>query len=145
MPAGLLDVNVLIALLDPAHPHHDITHDWFAGNRRRGWATCPLTTSGCVRILSNPSYKTVEATPAQVISHLETMCAGEYHEFWPDSIDLLDETLFRREAIANCRQITDILLLALAYKRGGRLVTMDRSIPLRAVRGATAHHLEVIL
>ena len=39
----LLDVNVLIAVLDPHHEHHDKVVDWFLANHRDGWATCPLT------------------------------------------------------------------------------------------------------
>jgi predicted nucleic acid-binding protein len=29
--AALLDVNVLIALVDPRHVHHELAHRWFAG------------------------------------------------------------------------------------------------------------------
>jgi len=42
------------------------------------------------------------------------------------------------------RQITDVYLLCLARKRNGHLVTLDRSIPLRAVVGADAGLLTVI-
>jgi uncharacterized protein len=38
----LLDVNVLVALLDPAHLHHDAAHAWFEVKREGGWATCPF-------------------------------------------------------------------------------------------------------
>ncbi len=69
MSVALLDVNVLIGLLDPAHLSHDEAHQWFAKNRRRGWATSPTTINGCVRVLSNPAYRTVDATPARVRGH----------------------------------------------------------------------------
>jgi hypothetical protein len=55
-----------------------------------------------------------------------------------------DETLFRPEAIAGHRQVTDVYLLGLAIRRGGRLATFDRSIPLKAVRGARAECMEVL-
>ena len=42
------------------------------------------------------------------------------------------------------RQITDVYLLGLARKRNGHLVTLDRSIPVRAVVGADARSLTVI-
>lgn len=43
MSIALLDVNVLVALFDPAHPNHEDAHRWFGRNRKRGWATCPMT------------------------------------------------------------------------------------------------------
>jgi predicted nucleic acid-binding protein len=53
---ALLDVNLLIALFDPAHVHHEAAHGWFARNGKDCWATCPLTENAFVRILSNPAY-----------------------------------------------------------------------------------------
>jgi uncharacterized protein len=41
-------------------------------------------------------------------------------------------------------QITDVYLLALAVKNGGRFATLDRGVPIRAVHGAEARHLAVI-
>jgi toxin-antitoxin system PIN domain toxin len=144
MSAGLLDVNVLIALLDPAHPNHEDAHAWFGRHRKRGWATCPLTINGCVRVLSNPAYPTVDATPADVILRLRRLCAAADHQFWPDSVSVLDERLFDPHRIAGHQNITDIYLLGLAVRQGGRLVTCDRSIPWKAVLGADAGHLEVL-
>jgi toxin-antitoxin system PIN domain toxin len=144
MSTALLDVNMLVALHDPAHPNHEDAHRWFGRNRKRGWATCPITVNGCVRVLSNPAYPTVTATPAEVSSRLGDLCAGPGHEFWGDSVSLLDEALFRPQAIAGHRQITDIYLLGLAVRHGGRLATFDRSIPLKAVVGAGPAHLELI-
>ncbi|MDQ6760191.1 MAG: VapC toxin family PIN domain ribonuclease, partial [Acidobacteriota bacterium] len=39
--AWLLDVNALIALIDPLHVHHDSMHQWFDSRHPREWATCP--------------------------------------------------------------------------------------------------------
>jgi len=144
MSTALLDVNVLVALHDPTHPNHEDAHRWFGRNRKRGWATCPITVNGCVRVLSNPAYPTVAAAPAEVASRLRVVCAAPGHEFWSDSVSLLDELLFRLQAIAGHRQITDIYLLGLAVKHGGRLATFDRSIPLKAVVGASTDRLELI-
>jgi hypothetical protein len=144
MSVGLLDVNVLIALLDPAHPNHEDAHAWFGRNRRHGWATCPLTINGCVRVISNPAYPTVDATPADIIDHLRTLCSAPSHQFWPDSVSLLDERLFDPHRITGHQKITDIYLLGLAVRQGGKLVTCDRSIPLKSVLGASAGHLEVL-
>ena len=37
---ALLDVNVLIALLDAQHIHHELARRWLRDNIRHGWATC---------------------------------------------------------------------------------------------------------
>jgi uncharacterized protein len=144
MSIALLDVNVLVALFDSAHPDHENAHRWFGRRRRKGWASCPLTLNGCIRVLSNPSYPTVDATPAQVVEHLSILCSSPDHHFWPDSLSILDDTLFLPRMIAGHRQITDIYLLALAVQHSGKLATFDRTIPLNAVRRATASHLEVL-
>jgi toxin-antitoxin system PIN domain toxin len=144
MSVALLDVNVLIGLLDPAHLSHEEAHQWFAKNRRRGWATSPMTINSCVRVMSNPVYRTVEATPADVVAHLDRLCAGADHCFWEDSVTLVDAGVFRREFIGHHAKITDAYLLALAVRNGGRLATFDRSIPVKAVVGARADHIELL-
>jgi len=144
MSVGLLDVNVLIALFDPAHPNHEDAHAWFGANRATGWATCPLTINGCIRVLTSPTYATVDATPGDVIARLRVLCAARDHRFWADSVSMLDERLFDPRRIAGHQKITDIYLLGLAVRQGGKLVTCDRSIPLKAVRGASSSHLEIL-
>lgn len=144
MSVSLLDVNVLIALFDPAHVHHEPAHRWFARNQKHGWATCPHTLNGCIRVLSNPAYPSVDASPPEVITHLRMFCADSHHEFWPDFVSLLDESLFQEHAITGHRMLTDVYLLGLAVRRHGRLATFDGAIPLRAVRDASPRHLELI-
>jgi toxin-antitoxin system PIN domain toxin len=140
----LLDVNLLIALFDPNHPFHEKAHTWFAKARRRGWATCPTTVNGAVRIMSNPSYPSFRVTVASIVSHLQELCDSEDHEFWPDSVSLLDRDLFKPELIAGPGQLTDTLLVGTAVRRGGALATFDTRIHFRAVVGATTDCLEVI-
>lgn len=144
MSIALLDVNVLVALFDPAHSNHDDAHRWFGRNRRRGWATCPTTINGCIRVLSNPAYPTVRATPAEVAGRLRSLCATTDHHFWEDTVSLLDETLFRAPAIAGHQIITDAYLLGLAVRNHGRLATFDRSIPLKAVPAAVPGNVVLI-
>jgi uncharacterized protein len=50
---ALLDVNVLVALAWPNHIHHRAAHRWYAAHRAQGWATCPPTQAGFVRVSSN--------------------------------------------------------------------------------------------
>jgi len=144
MRVTLLDVNVLVALFDPAHLNHEDAHQWFTQYRRGGWATCPLIVNACVRILSNPAYPTVEATPGEVLSRLRNLCSATDHHFWDDSVSLLDEGLFRTRLIASHQKATDIYLLGLAVRHQGRLATFDRSIPLKAVVGAEASHMVLL-
>ncbi len=144
MSVSLLDVNVLIALFDPSHVHHERAHRWFGRNQKYGWATCPLTLNGCIRIFSNPAYASVSATPAEVIDRLRVFRASPHHEFWEDSVSLLDEELFRSQLIAGHQTITDIYLLGLAVRRHGRLATFDGTIAWQAVTHATARHIALI-
>ncbi len=143
MKPSLLDVNVLVALFDPDHIHHDAAHDWFAEHRVDGWATCPLTELALVRTLSNPaSWPDAERT-ADVIERFRRFRASGDHQFWRDTLELTD-TLFNLSFVKGHRQITDVYLLGLAVKRGGRLATFDRTIPSRAVTGADPDTLLLI-
>ena len=141
---ALLDVNVLVALFDPDHVHHEAVHEWFGVNREAGWATCPLTENGLIRILSNPVYAATPEMPAAITRRLESFCASGDHAFWADEVTLRDSRLFEPTAPATHRQVTDVYLLGLAKRKGGRLATFDGSISLTAVTGATRAHLEII-
>ncbi len=141
---ALLDVNVLVALFDPDHVHHEAAHQWFAAHRGSGWATCPLTENGLVGILANPAYLEAPEGSAGILKRLDALCASGGHVFWEDAVSLRDERLFRRARAPTHRQLTDVYLLGLAKKKGGRLVTFDARIPLTAVIGTGEDHLEVI-
>lgn len=139
---ALFDINVIIALLDPDHAFHDRAHNWWAANTKRGWASCPLTENGAVRIMANPAYSnSVHFASYDLISRLNTFAAQTDHEFWPDDISLRDSLVFAAERIHGPRQITDLYLLALAVKRGGRLATFDANISLSAVCSARQANL----
>lgn len=143
MSAILLDVNVLVALFDPHHIHHDAAHDWFVDNREAGWATCPITENGFVRVISHPAYGAAGERASTVVERLHTFCASGGHQFWRDAVSLRDE-LFDLSRAAGAKQLTDIYLLGLAVNRKGQLATFDRTIPIGAVRGATADTLLII-
>lgn len=141
---SLLDVNVLVALFNPAHTHHDTAHDWFADHRSLGWATCPITENGFVRVLSNPASGSSITRPAALVALLRSFCQSPEHEFWPDILSLSDEAVFDLSCVGSHRHLTDVYLLGLATKHRGQLVTFDRSIPVKAVIGAKATTLAVI-
>ncbi len=139
----LFDINVLIALLDAGHVHHDRTHRWWAKNRDSGWASCPLTQNGFVRVLAQPSYPNRVSAPVAGEFLAKAISAPD-HEFWPDELSIADPRWFVHDRILGPRQITDLYLLALAVSRSARLATFDRAIPLSAVVGAAPHNLAVI-
>jgi len=142
---ALLDVNVVIALLDPDHAFHERAHGWWAAQSRAGWASCPIVENGVVRIMSNPGYSArAKFTPGDLISRLQTFARQTHHEFWPDDISLRDEKIFTVEHIHSSRQLTDLYLLALAAKHGGRLATFDRGIPISTMCIAKEENLCVI-
>jgi toxin-antitoxin system PIN domain toxin len=140
---ALLDVNVLIALLDSDHASHDSAIDWFAKQAREGWASCPITQNGCIRIMSNPGYPNPFPVEA-VVQRLAEACHQNIHEFWPDAVSVLDSNVVDATRIHGPRQLTDIYLLALAVEHDGRLVTFDSGIPLAAVRKATKQNLLIL-
>lgn len=140
---ALLDVNVLIALFDPDHVSHQPAMAWFAKHAKEGWASCPLTQNGCVRIMSSPSYPNAQPVQA-IVRRLADACGERIHEFWSDESSLLDSAVFDATRIHGPRQITDVYLLGLAVRHDGRFVTFDGRIPLEAVRRATARNLVVL-
>jgi hypothetical protein len=131
-------------MFDPMHMHHNDAHLWFGRNRKSGWATCPLTVNGCIRILSNPAYPVVEKQFAELAGRVKTLCSTNDHHFWADSVSLLDDSLFSATSIGGYRKITDAYLLGLAVRNHGQLATFDRSIPLKAVIGALPGNLVLI-
>jgi toxin-antitoxin system PIN domain toxin len=141
---ALLDVNVLLALSNPKHTHHEIAHDWFADHHERGWATCAITQNGFIRVLSNTAARAGIFRPAEVVDLLRRFCSAKEHVFWPDEVSLTDSTLFNASLIRGYRQVSDVYLLGLAKKMGGYLVTFDGGIPLSAVIGATRNTIAVI-
>ena len=137
---ALLDVNVLIALHDRDHVHHIRAAQWLEANIQTGWASCPLTQNGCLRIMSQPGYSQPQPLPA-LMAMLHQSTSTAFHAFWSDDISLLDAARFQHAHMHSPRQLTDLYLLALAVKNQGRLVSLDLRIPLSAVHGARAEHL----
>lgn len=135
MTPFLLDVNVLIALIDPVHVQHDRAHEWFATKGRDAWATCPLTENGVLRIVGHPRYPSSPGTPAAVAELMTRLLAHDGHEFWPDDATLFDTESVDTSRLLDSKQVTDTYLLALARAHGGRLATFDRRVVTAAVNG----------
>lgn len=137
---SLLDVNVLIALCDGRHEHHALAADWFLAHAARGWASCPLTQNGTLRIMSAPAYPGARPV-AQVLAQLQTLCASAHHRFWPDALSLVQSDVLNPRHVLGHRQLTDSYLLALAVHQQGCLVTLDGAVALQSVRAAEPGHL----
>ena len=134
---ALLDVNVLIALLDAEHLHHEAARRWLRNNIRHGWATCPITQNGCLRIMAQTGYS--NTLPASLVAErLREATATDHHRFWPDEVTLLDTDVVNWGRMIGPKQITDIYLLALAVRRGGRFVTFDARVASNTIPGADA-------
>ena len=141
---ALLDVNLLVALFFADHVHHDLAHDWFEDHRRHGWATCPITENGFVRVACRQPSADGPLRPEVAVELLARFRRDRAHHSWTDAVSLTDDTLFASQFIRGHAHVTDVYLLGLAQRMGGCLATFDRSIPREAVRGAARGTLQVI-
>jgi uncharacterized protein len=144
MSVALLDVNVLVALSWPGHSSHGSALSWFARHAREGWASCPMTQAGVVRILSSPSFSPDAYTPTAAVRMLRANLEHPEHHFWPDDLGLLDALAQVHTPLQGHKQITDAYLLGLALHREGRFVTADRSIKALLPKTVPANSLVVI-
>lgn len=144
--AYLLDVNVLVALFDSAHVHHGRATKWFLANHRSGWATCPITENGLIRVTSALSYPNLQITPGQAADSLHQL-AKHYvlsHQFWEDNVSLTDKNLFDLGQLTSSKQTTDTYLAGLAFHKGAKLATLDAALAWKGVRGAGGDLIERI-
>jgi uncharacterized protein len=122
---ALLDVNALVALAWDSHVHHAAMRAWFAANGATGWATCPITESGFVRVSSNPIVLPSAIGLDAARGVLSALRAHPGHRFLTDDVSMSDRDV---PAIAGYRQVSDAHLLTLSRRSGVRLVTFDASI-----------------
>lgn len=122
---ALLDVNALVALAWDSHVHHVRMRAWFAANRSRGWATCPLTESGFVRVSANPRVLPGAISVAAARSVLEALRALDGHSFLVDDVSVASPDV---PVMTGYRQVTDAHLLTLARRHGARLLTFDTGV-----------------
>ncbi len=129
----LLDVNALIALVDPNHVHHSVVADWFVEQQVDGWATCPITENGFIRILGHINYPDGPKSTSATRELLAALCLQPGHQFWPDSISLRNSGQFSELPIS--KNITDYYLLASAVANKAQLATLDKRIDPSAIKG----------
>jgi uncharacterized protein len=140
---ALLDVNVLIALFDVDHSQHSVVRGWLEKNIHHGWASCPLTQNGLIRIMSQRSYPRYTTTH-DMAQRMRDATATASHKFIADNISLTDSQHIRIDRLLTPSALTDIYLLALAVKHDSRFVTLDKRISSEAVIAARLEHLVVL-
>ncbi|MGI9170827.1 MAG: TA system VapC family ribonuclease toxin [Caulobacteraceae bacterium] len=134
----LLDVNVMIALIDRAHVHHELSRGWFEREGRQSWATCPISENGALRIVGHPAYGNFPGSPAAVATVLQELRTLGNHRFWPDDISLVASEFVDPARLLTSGQVTDTYLLALAISKGGARATLDRRLITAAAQGGAA-------
>ncbi|MGF1531338.1 MAG: TA system VapC family ribonuclease toxin [Puniceicoccaceae bacterium] len=122
----LLDVNVLIALADSGHPHHATANQFFPQAQLGGWATCPITENGLLRIVGRQKANFDSYSPTLARTLLRGILAKSGHQFCSDEISLMDARIF--PVLSASKHFTDIYLLGLAVKHEGRFATFDHNI-----------------
>ncbi len=138
----LLDVNVLIALMDPASSHHAVAQNWFGAVGSKSWATCPITQNGLIRIVGNPRYPNSPGSPRSIAELLAVFTRDPGHEFWNDDVTLTDTGKFDLTRLLTQGQVTDTYLLGLAISHGGMFATLDHRLLTDAViNGTSGLHL----
>lgn len=138
MSRYLLDVNVLVALADQSHVHHEPASSWFRGNGSRGWASCDVTQNGFLRVLLSSRYPWPSNRRDTVLSLFREVFSHPAHKYLAEGASLLDRRLFRLEALEGHRQVTDVYLLGLAIRSSCRLATFDQSVRREAVVGGAS-------
>ena len=118
----------MVTLAWPNHVHHGRALSWFAANREEGWATCPVTESGFVRVSTNVRVIPDARSPKQAIHLLRQIRQLPGHTFWEDDVSPVDSDATAFARVVGYRQVTDAHLLSLAMRRGGRLATFDRGV-----------------
>ena len=145
MKGFLLDTNLLIALLWPAHEQHARAARWFSRHRRRGWATCAITQAGFVRIVSNPAFSRDAVQPREAAQLLAANTAAGDHRFWTEAPPFEETVAFAGVRLMGHQQVTDAYLLGLAVGRGGVLATLDEGIQeLVEASGTERKALEIV-
>ena len=122
---ALLDVNALVALAWDSHVHHAAMREWFAAHGSSGWATCPITESGFVRVSSNPKALPTPIGISAARGVLTALRGLDGHRFVVDDVSIVAPDV---PGVAGYRQVTDAHLLTLARRSEMRLVTFDAGI-----------------
>jgi len=129
---NLLDLNVLIALTEPGHKHHQKAQDWFNSSCKGRWGVCPLTEAGFVRVTTNPAFCPGPRTMEQAMAILQALKMYPGYWYWAIDESWITLTAPFAARIFGHQQVTDAYLLGLAIKEKGVLVTFNKGIQYMA-------------
>jgi predicted nucleic acid-binding protein len=122
-------------LIGPAHVQHEHVHEWFGRVGHKAFATCPITENGLLRIVGHPKYPNSPGPPSTVAAALTAIRGLGGHQFWPDSISLVQGDLADPVLLSSHSRVTDSYLLALARVNKGKLATLDQKLATEVVAG----------
>jgi toxin-antitoxin system PIN domain toxin len=143
--AHLLDVNALIALIWEDHQFHDAMAGWFSRHATHGWATCAITQSGFIRVMSQPALAKPGRTVADLADTLKQNLSHPRHRLLPLDFDFAEVQARCSGGVVGHRQVSDAYLLTAAIRAGMKLLTFDRGVgALLASDAERAAHLEVL-
>ena len=128
MSVYLLDINVLVALLWTNHEQHQPASDWFKVHQRAGWATCPLTQAGFVRISSNPRVFPDAPTASKAVEILEANLRHPTHHFFKDDVMFPKAVSPFEERFLGHQETTDAYLFGLAIHKRAVFATFDTGV-----------------
>jgi uncharacterized protein len=124
----LLDINLLVALLWTNHEQHAAARKWFHSHQSAGWATCPLTQAGFVRISSNPRVFPDAPTPVKAAEVLAANLKHPRHQFWKDDLAFAEAIAPFAGRFTGHQQTTDAYLFGLAFRKRGVLASFDAGL-----------------
>lgn len=125
---SLLDLNVLIALAEPGHQHHEKARAWFLSSPVGGWGICPFTEAGFLRVTTDPAYRPGPHTMEEAAALIQTLKRYPGYRYWGINDSWVTLTAPFATRIVGHQQITDAYLLGLAIKENGVLVTLDSGL-----------------
>jgi toxin-antitoxin system PIN domain toxin len=141
----LLDLNALIALIWEDHQFHDSMDAWFTRHAKAGWATCAITQSGFVRVMSRPALAQSNRTVADLAEALGQNLAHPAHRLLPLDFGFAEVLARCSGGVVGHRQVTDAYLLTAALRAGMKLLTFDSGVAaLLATDAERAAHIEVL-
>ncbi len=143
MKRYLLDVNALLAFMDPSHIHHEPFHEWLERKGKVTLLLCSHVENGVIRVASNPAYKNWLGSAAQVRTEVQNLAVDIQAERCARDVSLCDDRLLTSPNALTPSRVSDLYLLALAVANGAKFSTFDTHIPATAVAGGSAA-LEII-
>ncbi|MFW5828495.1 MAG: TA system VapC family ribonuclease toxin [Alkalispirochaeta sp.] len=125
---ALPDVNTLVAAAWPNHIHHHIARRWLLTEGSQGWATCPMTESGFLRVSMNPTVVGREVRCSDALRLLRRYTSDTAHHEWKTVPFPRTWDAWLVDRVQGYRQVTDATLVATALHHDGVLATLDSGI-----------------